>query len=140
MTQQETAMKLASASSKCEKHKCPFVSQCKGDYTSCSMKEVALMLRSNMAEIETLHRVIQGLSEILSSVHEYTRDIEKINKRYHDMIVAFGHGYRPPKPHKIRRLYQSKIMKRKTPEERDGDPRFAYEEEKKESPPPMVVI
>ena len=141
MTPQETAMKLASASATCEKHKCPFASKCKGDYSTCAMKEVALTIRSSLAEIETLEATVRGLRDMLLAVHQYTLDLEKVNKRYHDMIVAFGHGYRPKNPHKVKRVYRRHLKPKKDPVEMDGDERYAYEPPKTtEPPPPLVVI
>ncbi len=133
----DMALKLASASARCEKHKCPFMAQCKGDYTTCVMKEIALMLRSQNAEIKTLEATVKGLRDMLIGVHAYTQELEKINKRYHDIVLAFQHGYRPTK--KIYKPY--KPRKKKTPEEMDGDKRYAYEPPKEtESTPPLVVI
>ena len=134
----DMALKLASASSKCEKHKCPFMAQCKGDYTTCVMKEIALMLRSQNAEIETLRSTVKGLQALLLGVHDYTMELEKINKRYHDIVIAFQEGYRPKKKiYKPRRSPKPK----KDPTEMDGDERYAYEPPRTtEPPPPLVVI
>ena len=132
----EVATKLASASAKCEKHKCPYAAQCKGDYTSCQMKEIALILRSQCAEIDTLTAVIAGLRDILAGVTEYVKDLEKINKRYHDLVLAFQQGYRPKK--NVRRKY--KPRKKKNVEEMDGDERYAYVDDSEESSNQMVVI
>lgn len=133
----DMAMKLASASAKCERHKCPFMAQCKGDYTTCVMKDIALMLRAQNAEIQTKDAIIRGLQDLLLGVHKYTLELEKINKRYHDVILAFQQGYRPKK--KIKRPY--KPRKKKTPEEMDGDERYAVEPTRTSEPePPLVVI
>lgn len=139
MTPQEIAMKLASASATCEKCKCPFASKCKGDYASCVMKEVAMVLRAYQAEVDTLNATVIGLRDILLAVQEYTSDVEKTNKRYHDLIVAFGHGYRPKNPHKIRRVRKPR-KKPEDPVEMDGDERYAYEPQKTTEPPPPLVI
>ena len=133
----DVAMKLASASAGCERHKCPFMTQCKGNYETCAMKEVALILRSQNAEIQTKDNIIRGLQELLLGVHKYTLELEKINKRYHDIVLAFQQGYRPKK--KIRKPY--KPRKKKTPEEMDGDERYAVEPPRTSEPaPPLVVI
>lgn len=132
----DIAMKLASASTGCQKSKCPFMSKCKGDYSTCVMKEIALMLRSMHAEIQTKDSIIRGLHDILISVQQYTQDLEKINKRYHDVVLAFQQGYRPKK--KIRRPY--KPRKNKTPEEMDGDERYAFEPPSPNEPPPPTVV
>lgn len=138
----DMAMKLSSASAKCERHKCPFMTQCKGEYTTCTMKEIALMLRAQNAEIQTKDAIIRGLQDLLLGVHDYTRELEKINKRYHDVILAFQNGYRPARKMrgKIRRSPNKKAMK-KDPTEMDGDERYAYEPPKTTEPaPPLVVI
>lgn len=137
MTPQEMALKLASASATCAKHKCPLAAQCKGNYETCGMKEVALIIRSCLARADTLESTVKGLQEMLVAVHQYTVELEKINKRYHDMVIAFQHGYRPKKT--VRKPY--KPRKKKTTEEMDGDERYAYEPPKTtEPPPPLVVI
>lgn len=131
----EVAMKLAGASAHCEKRKCPYMAQCKGDYTSCKMKEIALILRSQNAEIETLKTVVRGLQDLLLGVHKYVVDLEKINKNYHDLVIAFQHGYRPKK--NARKPY--KPRKKKTAEEMDGDERYAQEPEAAEEFPQVVI-
>ena len=101
------------------------------------MKDIALMLRSMHAEIQTKDAVIKGLQDLLLGVHKYTQELEKINKRYHDVVLAFQQGYRPKK--KIHRPYKPRV--KKTPEEMDGDERYAVEPQKTSDPePPMVVI
>lgn len=137
----EMAMSLASASSRCEKHKCPFMSKCKGDYTTCTMKDIALMLRAQNAEIETLRAMVEGLQTLLYGVHDYVQDLEKINKRYHDLVLAFEAGYRPKSRTKKPRRGVRKSLIKKTPEEMDGDERYAYDPPKTTEPaPPLVVI
>lgn len=133
----DVALKLASASANCGKQKCPYAAQCKGDYSTCAMKEIALLLRSQCAEIDTLKATIQGLNDILLGVHKYVQELEKTNKRYHDIVIAFQHGYRPKKT--IRKPY--KPRKKKTLEEMDGDERFAYKDPSpQEKSAPLVVI
>jgi hypothetical protein len=135
MTPLEVAMKLASASSKCEKHKCLFMSQCKGDYSTCVMKEIALLLRSQNAEIDSLKSLVKAYNEILASTQVYIAEIEKINKRYHDLCIAFEHGYRPKNVKRLKRAPKPK----KDPAEMDGDIRYAQEPEKKPEPPLVVI-
>ena len=132
----DVAMKFASASAYCQKHKCPYSGQCKGDYQTCVMKEVALILRSQCAEIDTLKAMIQGLNDILLGVQQYTQELEKANKRYHDIVIAFQHGYRPKKT--IRKPY--KPRKQKTLEEMDGDERYAVSTPSNYTPPPPTVV
>lgn len=135
MTPLEVAMKLASASSKCERHKCPFMTQCKGDYSTCVMKEIALLLRSQNAEIDSLKSLVKAYNEILASTQVYITEIEKINKRYHDLCIAFEHGYRPKNVKRLKRAPKPK----KDPEEMDGDIRYAQEHEKNPEPPLVVI-
>lgn len=140
MTPLEMAMKLASSSSKCERHKCPFMTQCKGDYTTCTMKEIALMLRAQAAAIDSQNALIKAYSEVLASTQVYISEIEKINKRYHDIVLAFQRGYRPRK-NKTGKRGPNKPRKKLDPIEMDGDERYAYEPSRTtEPPPPMVVI
>lgn len=141
MTQQEIALKCASASTKCGKNKCPFAYMCKGDYDTCVMKEIAMYLRADLAEIDTLNLAIEALRAMFVSVQKYTMDLEKINKRYRDMIIAFGKGYKPKKPGSRKRIPKKFKEGKMDPIEMDGDERFAYEpDEKPEPAPPLVVI
>lgn len=133
----DMAMKLASASATCERHKCPFMTKCKGDYTTCVMKEIALMLRSQNAEIESLKSMIEAYQGIIATTQVYINDLEKINKRYHDLCIAFEHGYRPKRAKSVKRVPKIK----KDPKEMDGDERYAQvPESTHEPPPPLVVI
>ena len=135
----EMATKLASSSATCEKHKCPFMAKCKGDYTTCVMKEIALMLRSQAAEIDSQKAMIDAFIKVVASMQKYVEDLEKVNKRYHDLCIAFQHGYRPRK--NVRKPYNTKKKKPKDPVEMDGDERYAYEPPKDKEPDhPLVVI
>lgn len=140
MTPLETAMKLASASSTCEKHKCPFASQCKGHYDSCGMKEVALIIRSQNAEIDSLKSMCNAYASVLAATQKYIVDIEKINKRLRDICVAFEKGYRPK--YKIKhKKSPRKIDPKKDPAIYDGDERYAQVLPPiREPDPPLVVI
>ena len=128
--------RCASASSRCERYKCPFASQCKGSYETCVMKEIALILRSQTAEIDSLAATVAALRDIITGLHTYITDMEKINKRYHDLVIAFQHGYRPQRT--IRKPY--KPRKKKEPIEMDGDERYAQLTPLNEPTPPMMVI
>ncbi len=140
MTPLEMATKLASASATCERHKCPFMSKCKGDYSTCDMKEIALMLRSQSAAIDSQNALIKAYAQLLAATQSYISDIEKINKRYHDIIVAFQHGYRP-KANKYSPKRSPNKKSKKDPVEMDGDERYAFEPPKSSDPPsPLVVI
>ena len=132
----ECAMGLASASSKCERFKCPYITQCKGDYTTCKMKEVALIIRSQNAEIESLKSLTKAYNDVLAATQAYIQDIEKVNKRYHDIIVAFEHGYRPKNAVKRKR-----VPKRlKDPKDMDGKKRYEQSENNREPVYPIEVI
>ena len=139
MTPLEMAMKLASASNGCERHKCPFVTKCKGDYTTCVMKDIALMLRSQKAEIDAQNEMIIAFQSVLAATQKYIVEIEKINKRYHDLVIAFQNGYRPKSK---RHNPKSRVPKKKLdPIEMDGDERYAVEPPPKQEPiPPIVII
>ena len=133
----EIAMKLASSSANCEKHKCPFASKCKGDYATCTMKEIAMMIRAMSAEIDSLTSMCKTYASILASTQTYIAEIEKINKRYHDLVVAFEHGYRPKKVTGRKRVPKIK----KDPKEMDGDERYAQSPAPSYEPDlPVVVI
>jgi len=138
MTPLETALKLASASATCERHKCPFITKCKGDYTTCAMKEVALILRQQNAEIESLTAKCDAYEKMLAATHQYIIDIEKVNKRYHDLCIAFEHGYRPKKVKRLKRAPKPK----KDVTLMDGDKRYEYVPPKdpdKEAPPLVII-
>jgi len=135
----EMAMKLASASASCEKHKCPFMAKCKGDYSTCVMKEIALMLRGQKAEIDSQAEMIKAFQSVLAATQQYIVEIEKINKRYHDLVVAFQNGYRP----KAKRYKPKRVPSKKKidPIDMDGKERYAYEPPPTSEPrPPLVVI
>ena len=140
MTPLEMALKLASASSQCAKSKCPFMAKCKGDYTTCVMKDIALMLRSQAAEIDSQKAMINAFQDVLASTHKYIVELEKINKRYHDIVIAFQQGYRPrAKKHNAKRSPYKNA--KKSVYEMDGDERYACEPtDTKDSNPPLVVI
>lgn len=138
MTPLEMAMKLASASSRCKRHVCPFMGQCKGEYETCTMKEIALMLRSQNAAIESQNSMIKCLYELLGSTQVYISELEKINKMYHDIVVAFNHGYRPKKVAGRKRGPTKKQLK--DPVSMDGIERFAYEPPSDREPEPPVVV
>ena len=60
MTAEEVAMKFASASATCKGSKCPFAAGCTGNYDTCKMKEVASILRFEVAELDQLSVVGLG--------------------------------------------------------------------------------
>lgn len=143
MNSQEIAAHLSRAYNTCRGDRCPYASQCSGRSETCVMKEVAMTIRAKDAEIETLTAVAQGLRDLLNGVAQYMQSLEKINKRYNDLIVAFQKGYRPQKkatrgrrgPKRIRKVTMEELIKR------DGDERYAYQEPPKDPPKdPLVVI
>jgi integrase/recombinase XerC len=88
---------------------------------------------------------LRGVQELLghadiATTQVYITDLEKINKRYHDIVLAFYQGYRPKKrPDGKRGPY--KPRKKKDPIEMDGDERYACEPPPANEPhPPLVVI
>lgn len=92
----EVAAKLASAYNYCKGSQCPFVSSCKGGITAnCQMKELAMLLRAKEAEIDTLKLTVGALRDMLLMLQNYASDLEKINNRYRNLVIAFQRGYRP---------------------------------------------
>ena len=136
----EVAMKFSHASNQCEKYKCPYAAQCKGDYVSCPLKEVALIIRSQSAEIESLKSMVMAFQNVLASTQKYIADLESINKQYHDIVLAFEHGYRP-KPRPGSKKKPRRVPKKKDLIEMDGDERYAQEPPRVTEPQaPLVVI
>lgn len=122
----DTAYQLARASNDCEKYKCPFASKCKGDHTSCVMKEIAAIIRAQNADIELKTSQLVAANAFLNAAAEYIDQLEKVNKRYHDIVVAFQNGYRPKsKRYNPKRNVNKK--KKKDLVEMDGDERYAYD-------------
>ena len=136
----DTAYQLARASNDCEKHKCPFASKCKGDYASCVMKEIAATIRAQSAEIDLKTSQLIATNTFLNAAAKYIEELEKINKRYHNLVVAFQQGYRPKsKRYKPKRSVSKK--KKIDPVEMDGDERYAYTPPpQREKEPPLTVL
>ena len=132
----EAASRLAGSSNRCEKHKCPFMAQCKGDYATCAFKEIALIIRSQNASIEKLTEECRALVGVLSATSDYINSLEKTNKKYHDIIVAFEHGYRPKNAARKKRIPR----RLKDPTRMDGDARYEQSEDNKKEPNRVTVI
>lgn len=140
MTPQEVANKFASASATCQNGKCPFTANCRGTTDTCKMKEVAMLIRSMLAEIATLQAKYNLMSALADKSVEYMSDLEKINDRYYHLCLSFQNGYKP-KP-KIKRKSPPKQRKGKkiTPAEMDGNEKYAQEEPRKTPEELPVVI
>ena len=97
------------------------------------------MLRSQQAEIDSQQAMIKSFQAMMAATHQYIVEIEKINKRYHDLVIAFQNGYRPKaKKHNIKRAPKRKHI---DPVQMDGKERYAYEPPSTREPePPLVVI
>ena len=140
MMPHEVAMKFASASAKCGNGRCPYTSECKGTTETCKMKEVAMMIRSLVAENETLKAKCMLMEVVTQSVNQYIKDLEKVNEYYYRLCIAFQNSYRP-KP-KIVKKSARKMHRRKKldPVKMDGDERYAYDEPKEKTDLPVVII
>ena len=140
MTPQEVAMKFASASATCRNGKCPFTSECRGTNDTCKMKDVAMIIRSLLAEIATLKTKYNVLDGITQQSLEYMASLEKINEYYYKTCASFQRGYKP-KAKIVRKDARIRKKKRpKDPVEMDGDERYAYVNPDKEPDLPVVVI
>lgn len=130
MTPQEIAMKFSSASATCKNGRCPFTSECRGTTETCKMKEVAMVIRSLMVDLETLQIKYATLAGVVKEVLGYITDLENANNKYHKLCVSFQNGYRP----KAKIVRKGTKMRRKKkpvdPVEMDGNERYAYEEPK----------
>lgn len=140
MTPQEVALKLASASGSCGTGRCPYSAECKGTTETCKMKEVAMIIRTIFAELETATARLRMMEGFVQYLTDYVTDLEDVNAQYHRLAVAFQNGYRARK--KIAKKAPRKIKKRPKidPVLMDGDPRYEQEEKKEVQKLPVVVI
>lgn len=141
MTPSEIAMKFASASATCKNGKCPYSSQCRGTSDTCLLKEVAMVIRSLMAENSTLKAQYDALRLISHASLEYIQELEKVNQYYYQLCTKFQEGYRPKS--KIVKKETRMYRKKKRPKDLtkiDGDERYAYEEPKEKTELPVVII
>ena len=144
MTPFGIAQKFSSAYNTCKGDKCPYSGSCNGHRDTCKLVDVAMLLRAKEAEIDTLRTTVNGLRDMVELMRVYTKDLEDINSRYRNLVIAFQNGYKPK-----RKLSHTKSKKpgrppksKKTPAEMDGDERYAFDPEAKPPQPKqeMVVI
>ena len=140
MEPNDIAMKFASASSTCKNGKCPFSSECRGTSDTCKMKEVAMVIRSLVAENTVLKSKLNAISGISDIALSYIADVERVNEYYYRTCSAFQRGYKPKT--KITRKNPRTYRKRKPkdPVKMDGDEHYAYDEPKQKSEPQIVII
>lgn len=137
MTPYEIANKFASASATCQNGKCPYTAQCRGTTETCKMKEVAMIIRTLMAEISEVNarnKILEGMANYMC---DYIRDLESINERYYRLAHSFQQGYRTNS--KIRRK-PPRSYKKIDPALMDGNPKYEYEEPKEKVDLPVVII
>lgn len=135
MTPLEVASKFAGASANCRQGICPFAPSCRNGKNECQLKEIAMMIRSLVAELDTMHAKYNALDAIAKEALKYMNSLEQINERYYRLAVAFQNGYRTKS--KVKRKVKRKPPKKKDPIEMDGDPRYEYVEPK---PPELPVV
>ena len=141
MTPHEIAMKFASASATCKNGKCPFTADCRGTSDTCKMKEVAMIIRSMQAEIDTLRSRYEAVSGITAEMLKHMSALEKINERYYRHAVSFQNGYRPRAKIKRKRTPKPSKKQLENPVLMDGDKRFEHVEPPKNPPDlPIVII
>lgn len=141
MTSQEIAMKFSSASASCKRDKCPYHKECGGYGDQCKLKDVALILREQDLQIETLQAKVNELYEMIQTLQRYEAEVETVNKRYAEMVNAYKCG-KKPQYRTIRggkRVKIRKPRKKKDPKEMDGDERYAMETPPVPAPPLVVV-
>ena len=137
MTSQEVATKFASASAQCKGDRCPYAPQCTGKRETCKLVEVALIIRSLNAEIDSLTAVNKSLNAIVVALMDYINGLEDANRKYFNLVRAFQTGYRPKKGvTKRRKPRRLKLPKDLT--KADGKEIYAQEPEPK--PKEEVVI
>ena len=121
MTQEEIAMKCSSACSTCGFGECPFLDVCLHDKKACVMKQIAMMLRANLAEINKKDEQLGVMKVISKTLCSYIDEVEDLNRRYHEMYSEYQAGYKvAPKRRKPR-----KRITRKNAIKYDGNPKYA---------------
>lgn len=146
MTPFGIAAKFSSAYNYCKGNKCPYSGSCNGHRDTCKLIDVAMLLRAKEAEIDTLRTQVNGLRDMIEVMRVYAKDLEDINARYRNLVIAFQNGYKPK-----RKLSHTKtkkpgrpprLPKGKKPEDVDGNERYAFDPEAKPPQPAqeMVVI
>ena len=143
MTAEEIAMKFQSASTTCCGDKCPYRKECQGTYETCRIKEVALVLRSQIVELEKLRAERDALSGATKLIARYCTELENINAAYYRIISRFQTGFRSSvRKYKKRtpHIGSGRGRKKKSLIEMDGDERYAMPEEPKPPKDPVVVL
>lgn len=143
MTPQEVAMKFASASATCKGDKCPLRTTCTGRSETCGMKEVTMIIRSLLAEIETLQAENTLLHQTIENHLGYINALEDVNEKYYRLCVSFQQGRMMKskvRRYKTKRAAPKPRRKKKDPVEMDGDPRYAAPPTKPRKPELPVVI
>lgn len=142
MTPEEIALKFASASATCRGHDCPYAAQCRGSLETCKLKEISLIVRSMILELEKVRTEYELLRQGTVLLNEYVRSLEQINAKYYKTICRFIDGYRPPKKTKpyVPKIGSGRGRKKKNLIDRDGDERYAMPEEPKPPKPQVVII
>ena len=135
-------MKLQSASATCGFGKCPYTSECKGSRETCKMKEVAMIIRAELAEIESVRAENIAMRDFMKVMMDYIKQLEAVNTRYYKLVRSFQDGYRPKeyKKKKHPRIGSARGRKKKDPVSMDGDERYAMPVEPKEPKPEVVIL
>lgn len=133
-------MKMMSACNTCQGTKCLYRTQCKGTSQSCPLKEVAMTLRAQEARIRTLEAELAAANGNIETLTQELDELEKVNKDYYKLVVAFQSSYRPVKATKKGKPRRGRPMKKKDPVEMDGDERYGIRISKKEEEHPLVLI
>lgn len=138
----DIAAKFSSAHNHCKGNRCPYVTGCTGKPDTCKLRDVAMVLRAQEAEIDSLKITVAGLRDIILMLQRYAAEQEEINIRYRNLVQAFQHGYKPKR--KLSHVKYKRPVKprKKIPvEQMDGDERYAQPDPPKNPPEdPMVVI
>lgn len=134
MDPHEVATKFSSHCNYCNGDKCPFASKCNGKRETCGLVEVAMLLRAQKAEIDSLSAAVAGLRDIIDMMNRYCKELEDINGRYRALVQAFQRGYKPQRKISHTKKKKPKVPRRKTLEQMDGDPRYEYNPDSENKP------
>lgn len=121
MTQEEVARKCASANVTCGFGECPFLDVCLHNKKACVMQQIALMLRSNLVELNKKDKQLTILKDLSKTLCTYIDEIEDLNRRYHEMYSEYQAGYKA----KPKRRKSLKRVTRKNATKYDGNPKYA---------------
>lgn len=138
----DIAATFSSAHNHCKGNRCPYVSGCTGKPDTCKLRDVAMVIRAQEAEIDSLKITVAGLRDIIVMLQRYAAEQEEINARYRNLVQAFQKGYKPKR--KLSHVKGTRPVKprKKIPvEQMDGDVRYALPDPPPKYPDePMVVI